>query len=262
VFRESSKRIVEDYSSRLLTRGGDKATAIHGLSNEMKRYIDSSYIFGHWYRNLPLELLWKPLSRESSYRADRFRAPLWSWLAVDGPVVLPLSNVGIPTPKVEILKDSIHSEDITPNVDPQHRFLRIRGRLARAFIENSEEDRSRLHHTMFYKKAMGRDIADEKRLFEITCDDPPRFGVTEVFIVQLVGNGKFHDVDTVHAAGLVLEKGRNKAEFTRYGFFELRDNVRLSKLVRAFDMSDQSAFGKNFAYERRGCANVYEIVLI
>jgi len=59
-----------------------------------------------------------------------------------------------------------------------------------------------------------------------------------------------------------LEKGRNKAEFTRFGYFELRDSFGLSKMVRAFDMFDQSAFSKSFAYESRGCVNVYEIVLV
>jgi hypothetical protein len=262
VFQESWKRIVEDYSSRLLTRVEDKAMAIQGLANEMKRYIDSSYISGHWYRNLPLELLWQPSGRKHSCLADRFRAPSWSWLAADGPVVMPVSDFGIPAPKVEILKDSIDPEDTAPGVDSQHRFLRIRGRLARAFIENSDAGSSQFHHTIFYEKARGKDVAEENLGFEVACDLPPRLGITEVFIVQLVGYGKFYDRDTVCAAGLVLEKGRNKAEFTRYGSFELRDGFGLFKMVRGFDMFDQSDFSKNFAHERRGCANVYEIVLV
>jgi hypothetical protein len=256
------KGIVEDYSSRLLTRSEDKVLAIQGLANEMKRYIDSPYISGLWYKNLPLDLLWRPSGWRNSCRAVSFRAPSWSWLAVDGPVELPGLDFGIPAPKVEILEGGIDSEDIAPGVNPQHRFLRICGRLARAFIKNLDEDSPRSYHTIFFDKAKGRDVAYENLEFEVFCDFPPRSGITEVFIVQLVGYGKFHDHDTVCAAGLVLEKGRSKAEFTRYGYFELRDGFGLSQLVRAFDMFDQSAFSKNFAYERRGCANVYEIVLV
>ncbi|PMD42002.1 HET-domain-containing protein, partial [Hyaloscypha variabilis F] len=84
IYQEIWARMVEDYSSRHLTRPEDKGPAIQGLANEMKRHIKSPYIAGLWYSNLPLDLLWQPVGRNTRAPAASFRAPSWSWLSIDG----------------------------------------------------------------------------------------------------------------------------------------------------------------------------------
>ena len=107
---------------------------------------------------------------------------------------------------------------------------------------------------------MGSDFVSKDLGFNVTCDFPPQSdqGFKELYIVQLVGYGKFRDTNTSCARGLVLEKGKEKSVFTRYGYFDLGcDEYSLARLIRAFDIFDQSESRKECSYERRGNAHMY-----
>lgn len=80
------RSVVNLYSSRNLTRISDKCIAFAGIVEEVQAFGASRYFAGFWCQNLEQQLLWMavhPASRPQSYLA-----PSWSWLAIDGKVLL------------------------------------------------------------------------------------------------------------------------------------------------------------------------------
>ncbi|KAJ6504003.1 heterokaryon incompatibility protein-domain-containing protein [Mycena sanguinolenta] len=85
-------RVLNDYTSRRLTKSKDKLVAIAGVAEQFQLFWPQSrYIAGLWTHQFPEALLWyvetglerqpMPLPRPTTYRA-----PSWSWAAVDGAV--------------------------------------------------------------------------------------------------------------------------------------------------------------------------------
>ncbi|KAH6696644.1 heterokaryon incompatibility protein-domain-containing protein [Leptodontidium sp. MPI-SDFR-AT-0119] len=93
--------LVEDYSSRYLTKEIDKLPALVGLASKFyDEHSPGNYFGGIWPEHLPSALLWRTLS---PYSRDRnrvsnslaafqprrpqvYRAPSWSWAFIDGEV--------------------------------------------------------------------------------------------------------------------------------------------------------------------------------
>lgn len=80
--------LVEQYTYRYLTKESDKFPALSGLANRFAGLSGDRYVAGHWESDLMVSLLWhasdifrRPLNRPSAYRA-----PSWSWAALDGPI--------------------------------------------------------------------------------------------------------------------------------------------------------------------------------
>lgn len=100
-------RLVEDYTSRSLTRETDKMPAIAGLATKFMEHSHAKapgakYLAGLWdYKGinpfggrayptsqLPLGLLWRRSTVEHMRSPAAYRAPSWSWASLDGPVSL------------------------------------------------------------------------------------------------------------------------------------------------------------------------------
>jgi hypothetical protein len=89
--------ILTDYTQRTLTFPRDKLIAISGVADYIRRETSYEYLAGIWKESLPQALLWqnppsmKPQLQDSGCLLFRekvrsYRAPSWSWAAVDGPV--------------------------------------------------------------------------------------------------------------------------------------------------------------------------------
>lgn len=92
--------IVSLYCSRNLTFEGDKLPALSGIAKEYQKVTKHRYLAGLWSGNLLSDLQWESSDSQFSYRPAEYRAPLWSWAAIEGPVRF----VGKSTPShVEIL---------------------------------------------------------------------------------------------------------------------------------------------------------------
>lgn len=76
-----------NYTQRSLTKGSDKLPAIQSTSSQMASSIDDEYITaaGMWANNLVHDLLWQVKDGMSS-RPEEYRAPTWSWAAVDAKI--------------------------------------------------------------------------------------------------------------------------------------------------------------------------------
>jgi Heterokaryon incompatibility protein (HET) len=92
------QNLVEAYSSLKLSFESDKLPALSGLANQMAKFRpDAKYLAGLWSDSLEMDLLWIN-SRVGSEcgkldsRSSLWRAPSWSWAALNAPVIFPLSN--------------------------------------------------------------------------------------------------------------------------------------------------------------------------
>lgn len=80
------RRVVGDFTSRILTFADDKLAAISGLATALARidparFPPSSYEFGLWRDDFVLHLLWYAVEPSQS-RLARDRAPSWSWASL------------------------------------------------------------------------------------------------------------------------------------------------------------------------------------
>lgn len=91
--RDRWYELMEDYSSRSLTKEKDKLPALPGLASKFKEHFPTGqYLVGLWSNHLPSALLWKTTTDRRGYQTHSVRrltsyiAPSWSWASLDGGV--------------------------------------------------------------------------------------------------------------------------------------------------------------------------------
>lgn len=104
-------QLVWDYTSRKLSKPGDKLLAISGIASKLAEKSEDIYIAGMWYRHLPRGLLWEVGSLLEP-RPSQYRAPSWSWASVNGRISFAVGASSEDDPDLQIL--SIDSELIEP----------------------------------------------------------------------------------------------------------------------------------------------------
>jgi hypothetical protein len=82
-------RILENYSGCGLTEASDKLVALSGVAAHVKDTLRDEYVAGLWKADFPKGLLWavqprNPAHDIPSVRPLEYRAPSWSWAAMDG----------------------------------------------------------------------------------------------------------------------------------------------------------------------------------
>ncbi|KAI0631660.1 heterokaryon incompatibility protein-domain-containing protein [Trametes polyzona] len=82
-------KAVVDYSPRSVSFPSDKLVACGGVAEEFHRTFGSDYLAGLWRDSLLRDLLWRTLRSSAHLPRPRYRAPSWSWAAVEGGVELP-----------------------------------------------------------------------------------------------------------------------------------------------------------------------------
>ncbi|KAF9872314.1 hypothetical protein CkaCkLH20_10141 [Colletotrichum karsti] len=85
--------LLADYAVCQMTKPSDKLVAISAVAKEMQKHLSdvgepTTYLAGLWGSRLPQALIWyiEPSSVQRS-RPRSFRAPSWSWAAVDGQLI-------------------------------------------------------------------------------------------------------------------------------------------------------------------------------
>lgn len=74
------------YSTGELTFTRDKLVAISGVANYIQRHTKMKYLAGLWEPYLVSDLLWFAKKAHKSSRPLEYRAPSWSWAAIDGQI--------------------------------------------------------------------------------------------------------------------------------------------------------------------------------
>ncbi|KAF2866314.1 heterokaryon incompatibility protein-domain-containing protein, partial [Massariosphaeria phaeospora] len=89
-FQASYNGLIEEYSKCRLTCSQDKLVAIHGIISKLEETTGMENVAGLWKDALPEGLLWYRAVDRSGHLSPAYsgpyRAPSWSWAAVDGPV--------------------------------------------------------------------------------------------------------------------------------------------------------------------------------
>jgi hypothetical protein len=81
------RHVVGEYSRRKMAIEGDKFPAISAIAREHASCSHDEYIAGLWRSTLAHDLLWIVAGWKETFRRSRdYRAPSWSWAAVEGPV--------------------------------------------------------------------------------------------------------------------------------------------------------------------------------
>ncbi|PTB75912.1 HET-domain-containing protein [Trichoderma longibrachiatum ATCC 18648] len=82
------RRILQEYTARSLTKPRDRLNALAGVAEHFGHTLGSVYHAGLWSFELPWGLLWyRNANAELRRRPKAYRAPSWSWAAIDGEVV-------------------------------------------------------------------------------------------------------------------------------------------------------------------------------
>ncbi|KAI0829182.1 heterokaryon incompatibility protein-domain-containing protein [Trametes gibbosa] len=79
--------VVLDYTRRAMSQESDKLVACAAIAQGFHRVLDSDYVVGLWRHSLLVDLLWYT-DWERRPRPAVFRAPSWSWAAVDGWIIM------------------------------------------------------------------------------------------------------------------------------------------------------------------------------
>jgi hypothetical protein len=130
-------RIVRAYTACALTFPSDKLVAISAVAKLMRPVVRDEYVAGMWRRFMERELLWSAVHRPSdaASRIGTYRAPSWSWAAVDGevnPGVLEVDPEDVLI-KVEDVHLDYTQDDDTGSISGG--WMRLRGMLKQLMLE-------------------------------------------------------------------------------------------------------------------------------
>ncbi|CAM1505046.1 Fc.00g106830.m01.CDS01 [Cosmosporella sp. VM-42] len=79
-------QIVEEYTSRQLTRQSDRLPALIGLAKTFDRITGGTYIAGMWRENLIEDMVWKRDGNAGFHPPDQVIAPSFSWASILGSI--------------------------------------------------------------------------------------------------------------------------------------------------------------------------------
>jgi len=135
------ENIVEEYSSRYLTYGSDRLPALSGIVHEFRRIRGGHYLAGLWRDDLPRDLCWtKMFATGPCLKPVRYRAPSWSWAAIDGGIALPRKDYVI---DAEIIHVSVELKGLDPMGEVRGGSLVICGVLQRGILQRGALSRHR-----------------------------------------------------------------------------------------------------------------------
>ncbi|KAL2131291.1 hypothetical protein VTI74DRAFT_5297 [Chaetomium olivicolor] len=84
-------RMIENYTTRTITKHTDRLPALSGLAQAVVRKAGGEYMAGLWKSGLLEGLLWcRARSGQILYHTPEYVAPTWSWASLAGPVQFPV----------------------------------------------------------------------------------------------------------------------------------------------------------------------------
>ncbi|KAL3298818.1 HET-domain-containing protein [Colletotrichum asianum] len=89
---ENWYRMLQNYTERNITKDVDRLPALSGIARAFSSKSPSLYLAGIWLDDIASGLLWYVNVPESARCPDTYRAPSWSWAAIEGSPVTFLST--------------------------------------------------------------------------------------------------------------------------------------------------------------------------
>ncbi|KAG7088723.1 hypothetical protein E1B28_012691 [Marasmius oreades] len=120
----SWRGVLADYTRCYLTSPKDRLVAIAGVAEQFDRcWPTGGYKAGLWLYQLPRCLLWKTV--RSAPRPEMYRAPSWSWAAVDGEIDVDPDGHGVKSSNRSYVC-TVESCQVV-SVDMSHPYGEVRG---------------------------------------------------------------------------------------------------------------------------------------
>ncbi|VUC33508.1 unnamed protein product [Clonostachys rosea] len=79
-------KMIENYSTRRLTKQSDTLPAISGVAEKIQRITGSPYVAGLWANNIYLDLLWRLNPSSTEPQVSEYIAPSFSWASIRGEI--------------------------------------------------------------------------------------------------------------------------------------------------------------------------------
>lgn len=171
--------VVENYSKRKLTVENDKLPAVAAVAEQYAKTAPvTDYLAGLWREDLLLQCLWRVWDPKKTRRPQQYRAPSWSWAALDGDVY-PWSALSDETAVRQVSCVLMHAE--TTLCSANMRFgnvkagvMRIRAKMRQVLWLNYDEYRNGKYQALNLSCGRHPDMSDEELalLSELGGADP------------------------------------------------------------------------------------------
>lgn len=220
--------IVTEYTFGRLSFLEDKLPAIGGIASEYQRVLGDVYLAGLWKSRLTEGLMWyiaEPLFKGQA-QPSAYRAPSWSWAAVEGMVSFgPIE--GLPT-TVQIEHCEVTPvSDLNPFGQVSSGCLVLRGPLRRLSF-NEAKDHFDGRWNKIASSALGAIFPDRVgEPFEgalDNCSEDSNLDSIQKYLWFLQLSSATDEKGSSELAGLVLIKIAGM-EFRRVGFFSMSSKV-------------------------------------
>jgi hypothetical protein len=211
--RETWTKILTEYTHRTLSHSKDRLLAISGIATCYSEILNDEYLAGIWRRDLPAALMWEKISEEKFPRPLIYRAPSWSWAAIDGNVENFWQSVPV-DPYLSVVSHAIQL------VEPAAPFGAVlSGRLTlKGLLKETLWDGGRLFSTS---------SADTQYLVSTAVDAvETEFSHEETSFINVwcLQIHPFNELSQRGPSGLILARERGQT-FRRLGTFSFEDFV-------------------------------------
>ena len=213
---------VGEYTQRSLGDPSDKLVAFAAVAELFQRAWKSDYLAGLWRHSLVQDLLWYKTSESRHPRPERYRAPSWSWAAVDGHIWPSSLDDRLDPESDDTQTCAIVGCEVTPLTSD----LPL-GQVASATLTL----RAAMYRATWTPSASMPDLylLNTSEQPTASTSEPPHIGcaypdssedsAAEVWAVPLLWNTK-----TQHAAGIIVVRATNSSvldsePFRRVGYF-------------------------------------------
>ncbi|KAF0325102.1 hypothetical protein GQ607_007723 [Colletotrichum asianum] len=212
--------MVAHYASRGITKSFDKLPALSGLAKAMEDRTGIGYAAGLWKANLAHSLLWGRVGPWLRVPTNGYRAPSWSWAALEGGISMTIGNahgLDVFEPMVEEIEITIEPGGLDPRGMIKSGHLMLSGRVRAFDKRQNPQDPGYFHVVEVNSRAEGAVsdyLLDKGEVAgQIIFDEPFKANDQPLYCLQVVRRKENHT--SWH--GLILESTGREKEFRRLG---------------------------------------------
>jgi hypothetical protein len=239
--------IIATYTKGALSFESDKLVALSGIAAQMHKVLGDQYLAGLWRNHFADQLLWtaeyaSTRSRNST-RPHDYRAPSWSWAAIEGEIgrlghIRYSDGRGI---MIDILAVRVELATTDPFGQITGAFLQVKGKLAKAAMYVSAAPGGIWSFEVYAGTLLEigfhvhQDVAFEEGTW-ISADS-----LNNLYCLP-VRNPTVYPAGDFGVRGLLLQPTGNRAgEFRRFGAFSVFSQTDDALLARACEYFDSQA---------------------
>jgi hypothetical protein len=225
--------VVALYSEAQLTYSKDKLIALSGVARQFQQILNDQYVAGLWRNELLRQLCWRVIRTKSS--ADQiisnipYRAPTWSWAAIDRPITWSLyctiditSDEEVYEPLIEIIDVDLVFVGLDKLGQLQDAKLHVRtNKVVKIAVLRSFVDCSETYNPPLEKD--GSIPLGWRGMIKYDQDEPTEAQLDNIYLLPALEQQSDRKPGEISLCGLILapEPFRGKGYFIRLGVFDI-----------------------------------------